>query len=499
MLCADTYSGLLGALFRGCFAKEGMTAATRAARRNFGATDGSQSNAPVASGDSQPETGATITVELGIDVARRCVFNPTDQSLEHVIKSGTGDAGLMLQLNNMRGNQLTHVCGIELTKDETYQTILEVIERSDDYGDSELLELRFLTPGWPPSATEEKRQKQNNLYPPVELVTELSKQTLIAHLQLRSSKPLHDLNKVPNNLRFYFNHPFWRLDSLGALLQMPPRSLKELDLSDSALHDVGSDLSRFESLVELKLNGNRLPSIELHYLPSLKHLNLAFNQLTILPELLGLPALEELDLSDNKIGSRESGEDLSSDQGESSDGWERLVHSPLTNLKSLLLANNELKWPQPAFNSRVAVMADKKALLKVEFRGNPMTFRPRLDDLPPLRRYREWILMQCKNLTELDGEPISEQERLRLLLDPQGGAEPESDEDGGDSDSDEVCAAPPLPLALPRARLGPSSFSAFAASTLLTPLASPEPPPGTYTQARFLAPPIPQRRAPPPH
>ena len=63
------------------------------------------------------------------------------------------------------------------------------------------------------------------------------------------------------------------------------------------------------------------------------------------------------DLSDNKIGSRESGDDLSSDNGESSDGWERLVHSPLTNLKSLLLPNNDLKWPQPAFNSRIAVMA----------------------------------------------------------------------------------------------------------------------------------------------
>ena len=38
------------------------------------------------------------------------------------------------------------------------------------------------------------------------------------------------------------------------------------------------------------------------YLPRLKFLDLSFNKLQILPELLGLPLLQHLDASDNLIG-----------------------------------------------------------------------------------------------------------------------------------------------------------------------------------------------------
>ena len=69
---------------------------------------------------------------------------------------------------------------------------------------------------------------------------------------------------------------------------------------------------------------------------NLRKLSLAFNLLTFLPELGGLAALEHLDLSDNKIGSREGGEGLEEDAGESPDGWESITHSPLHELKVLL-------------------------------------------------------------------------------------------------------------------------------------------------------------------
>ena len=53
--------------------------------------------------------------------------------------------------------------------------------------------------------------------------------------------------------------------------------------------------------------------------------------------LLENNALTALKLRDNKIGSRESGEGIEDQRGESSDGWECLAHSPLHELRSLLL------------------------------------------------------------------------------------------------------------------------------------------------------------------
>ena len=49
-------------------------------------------------------------------------------------------------------------------------------------------------------------------------------------------------------------------------------------------------------------------------------------------------------------------------RGESNDGWERVAHSPLTELKVLLLANNQLKWNQSAFNAKITLLHEKRAL-----------------------------------------------------------------------------------------------------------------------------------------
>ena len=90
-----------------------------------------------------------------------------------------------------------------------------------------------------------------------------------------------NLAALPAGLCLYFNHPLWELYELGALLQLPWRSLKELDLSRSKLSDVGADLSRFEHLTDLRLSDNQLQSIELHHMLRLRTLHLAFNQRVI--------------------------------------------------------------------------------------------------------------------------------------------------------------------------------------------------------------------------
>ena len=68
-----------------------------------------------------------------------------------------------------------------------------------------------------------------------------------------------------------------------------------------------------------------------------------------------------------------------------------------------------------------------RSLRVLDFRGNPMCYVPRLDDLPPLNLYREWILTNCPRISKLDGTAITEQEYLYLALNPLLN-EPSSDE-----------------------------------------------------------------------
>ena len=362
-----------------------------------------------------PRELQSITVEL--DVLRRLQLT-SDRKLVRVCRSATSKSDIN-RLAEMRGYELVLCKDVEITNDRPLEAVLEVIDRSDG-PDDQLVTLVFRPPGWPGSESEGERQESNNLFAPQTMITELRSDTLLSHLYLhrgrgfrREPPVIKDIAKVPTGMKFYFNHPFWNLFDLGALLQLKPNTLVELDLSNNNLSDVGADLSRFEQLVELRLEGNRLTSIELHHMPQLRELWLASNQLKVLPELLGLPQLQKLDLGENKIGSRTSGEGIHDERGESPDGWEHLAHSPLPELKQLLLPNNELKWGQTAFNERVARLQDKQSLTALDFRGNPFTFKTRLDDLPAIKLYREWILTQCPRLKVLDEEDVSDQERLR--------------------------------------------------------------------------------------
>ena len=274
-------------------------------------------------------------------------------------------------------------------------------------------------------------------------------------------------------MRFYFNHPFWSLSSLGALLELRPNTLRELDLSNNKLSDVGDDLSRFEQLTELRLEGNRLTSLELHHMPRLTSLYLASNQLRVLPELLGMPSLQRLDLGENLIGSRTAGEGIRANRGESPDGWESLAHSPLPELKLLLLPNNQLTWTQVAFNERIARLADKQSLTALDLRGNPFLFQPRLDDQPSIRMYREWILTQCPRLKVLDEEEVGDQERLRMLLEPM--KEPfvdvGADESGQPVGGTEGGRFHALPILWLSEALTAAGACRHAGSDLLTPIA----------------------------
>jgi hypothetical protein len=274
------------------------------------------------------------------------------------------------------------------------------------------------------------RQKKSVLAAPAEVVTDLREDVMQPLLKKKS------LAKVPLGSCMYLDHPNWKLTGLGALVMLKPGCLKELDLRDNDLTDVGGGLCRFEALQELRLGGNKLRQVELTYMPRLTWLDLSFNRLTALPELLGLPVLQYINLSDNEVGTRGGASDEPQQgptvvSGESPDGWERLAHSPLLELRHLLLANNLLDWGQAQFNARMALLREKRALQELDLRGNPMTFPERPLGKAPLIQYREWVLTQCSGLKKLDKIRVSGSERERIRRAPLE-HEPGDDGEGGE-------------------------------------------------------------------
>ena len=262
-------------------------------------------------GEADEPQLATVTVAVEIDTCRRLELHPENRTLVRVVNAPTGDKHVMATLNELRGYVVLEVSGVALSNEFSLERVLDAIERSDGRTDDSALELLLQEPGFPGTPVEKKRQEvDNNLFEPQRLETELSTDTLISHLFIKKGRHrvVRDLGKAPAGLCLYFNHPKWGLYELGALLQLPWRSLVQLDLSHNNLSDVGADLSRFEHLTELRLEDNRLEKVELHHMPRLRALYLAFNQIKLLPELLGLTALQYFDLGDNLIGSHKSGE-----------------------------------------------------------------------------------------------------------------------------------------------------------------------------------------------
>ena len=201
-------------------------------------------------------------------------------------------------------------------------------ERLDELSAEREVSLLLHRGPWP-SPAEARRQLHNALEAPEDEVSILDAETLLSMLRrstIFGRKPLRSLAELPAGACLYLNHPLFRVRALGGLLSLPPARVRELDLSDNALHDVGTALSHYQSLTELRLAGNAIESIELSHMPRLLLLDLARNRLPALPELVGLAALRRLDLGENAIGSRAV-------WGESADGWERFTHSPLSEAR----------------------------------------------------------------------------------------------------------------------------------------------------------------------
>ena len=408
---------------------------------------------PSTSGDAGDQSVADAQKQLAnvnatLDACRNLVLDPDSCKLLRVVKTPTGNAS---ELENLCGSILLQVrSGNTHTDINSLNTLDALLKLMDDTGQSHLVDEVGLVFKWPDASSltkaEKARAKKNLLYDPDSLQVQLTDQSLLLHLQQRGirKKIVKDLASFPSGACLYFNHFNWQLLDLGALLRVPPSKIKELDLSENSIKHVGPDLSRFEQLTDLRLVGNGISEIELHYLPRLRFLDLHYNRLKAIPELAGLTALEEIDMCDNDIGSRgeEGGESGLGAGSASPDGWECIAHSELQELKIIRIANNQLMWGQKEFNQRILVLNEKKSIEVLDFRGNPMLFSPRLDDRAPLQMYRGWIITQCSKLEMLDGAEVTEEDHLMLAFnpiigEPPIGAEADDDDDvaGGGADA----------------------------------------------------------------
>ena len=279
-----------------------------------------------------------VTVNTSLDTLYRLDFDD-DGVLLRIARNSEKMSASDQALADARGLQLLDVNNEDVEAAGGFGEVLEDLAKAGTQDITLLLVPNQNT------AEEEERQKKSAIQAPTEVVTDLREDMMESLLKKKS------LAKVPLGSCMYLNHPNWKLTGMGALVLLKPGCLKELDLRDNDLKDVGGGLTRFEALTELRLSGNKLRQVELTYMPRLTWIDLSFNCLTAIPEVLGLPMLQYIDLSDNEVGTRGGASDEPAEgptvvSGESPDGWERLAHSPLVELRHLLLANNQLNWGQ---------------------------------------------------------------------------------------------------------------------------------------------------------
>ncbi len=176
-----------------------------------------------------------VEMQAPIDLCRRIMLDEHRILTSVIHMATTRDAHIMQQLKAMRGHTLIQVNDKPINEHQPLGVVLDDITFKEAGGEDTglTLDLTFHKPMWPPHRVEENRQKSNGLYEPASIETALTTEVLLRHLQpkgFRKNKLIRDLSQIPSGICFYFNHPNWRLAAPGALLKLPPRSLKELDL-----------------------------------------------------------------------------------------------------------------------------------------------------------------------------------------------------------------------------------------------------------------------------
>jgi Leucine-rich repeat (LRR) protein len=166
--------------------------------------------------------------------------------------------------------------------------------------------------------------------------------------------------------------------------------LQSLDVSENNLVDINNVMKddKFRELKVLKARKNQITHPELR-LPNLVELNLSYNQMTTMPVLDGLPNLEVLILSHNKINGT----------------LDCLLRT--RRLKRLDLAFNVLDLrPSELDRAFRGVLAQLDQLQNLRLKDNPFA--------APFPEYQIFAVKSIKTLTRLDDEVISKETRQEI-------------------------------------------------------------------------------------
>ena len=225
------------------------------------------------------------------------------------------------------------------------------------------------------------------------------------------------LAKLRFPTRLDFSHDRFKLRSLALLSLLRESALVEMVLAENELSSL-DELNRFHALKILLAPRNTLESVEgvRLSLPRLVRLDLNENQLREVPPLKGVPSLQVLSLSRNRIAR----------------GWPELVHC--ANLQGLDVSFNKLDWSPSSgeMSKAMAVLRGLRRLRVFQIQGNPVCEHNEL---------RSWVLANAPRIELLDvksARAIAEKAAAAA-----GSAAADGKEEGdGDTDGDGEGRAP---------------------------------------------------------
>lgn len=192
-----------------------------------------------------------------------------------------------------------------------------------------------------------------------------------------------------------FRRKEFKLVNIGGLVAQPIdlTRLESLDLSDNELTTldpiVNTHKERVPALRVLKARSNQIRIFEA-VLPSLRELDLGYNQLSALPPLSGVPRLELLVLSHNKI----------------TGSWEGLKWLDST-LKVLDISDNMYAFMPSELTGQLLILKNLRCLHTLRLKGNEFTYK-----LPEYQVVVLQCVSQLVKLDDMDPEAMKDAKRL---------------------------------------------------------------------------------------
>ena len=177
-----------------------------------------------------------------------------------------------------------------------------------------------------------------------------------------------------------FSSDKFELESLEGLKIVSWKNLRRINASNNALDKLDKLLNKFSKLETVLAINNLITIVDLS-LPNLVELDLSRNYLTQMPDLSGLPRLEQLLLSFNEINS----------------GFQELSNTK--NLLTLDLSNNRIDLSALEYEQFISTLQTTPKLENLRLMNNPFC--------ETILEYEFYMIHELSGLKLLNNEPLS--------------------------------------------------------------------------------------------